>query len=100
MKRTGKLINSDDKKALYDELLIIVWGYLSDRLGIPLSRLNRVNAVEELGKRGVSAEILKGISEVIETIEFSRYAATGAGVDPGKLVTEVSSLIREIEETI
>lgn len=43
----------------YDEVLKALWGYISDKLNIPVSRLSKDNIEEELRKYGVEDALLK-----------------------------------------
>ena len=40
MKLAGKLLSENKKDAFYDEVLKALWGYISDKLNIPVSRLS------------------------------------------------------------
>ena len=41
LKLAGKLLADNKKDAFYDEVLKALWGYVSDKLSIPMSRLSR-----------------------------------------------------------
>ena len=43
MKLAGKLLSENKKDAFYDEVLKALWGYISDKLNIPVSRLSKDN---------------------------------------------------------
>ena len=45
MKLAGKLLVDNKKDAFYDEVLKALWGYISDKLSIPVSRLSKDNKV-------------------------------------------------------
>jgi hypothetical protein len=47
MKLAGKLLSENKKDAFYDEVLKALWGYISDKLNIPVSRLSKDN-IEEI----------------------------------------------------
>ncbi|MEG1562894.1 MAG: BatD family protein, partial [Bacteroides sp.] len=46
MKLAGKLLAENKKDAFYDEVLKALWGYISDKLSIPVSRLSKDNIEE------------------------------------------------------
>ena len=54
-------------------MLRALWGYLSDKLTIPLSQLNRQNIVERLSEKGYSAEATSSIVNVLDECEMARY---------------------------
>ena len=53
LKLAGKLLSENKKNEFYDEVLKALWGYISDKLNIPLSRLSKDNVEEELQNYGV-----------------------------------------------
>lgn len=57
----------------YQEVLRALWGYLSDKLNIPVSQLTRQNIVDNLAHRGVSAEICNEIVVILDECEMARY---------------------------
>ncbi len=58
----------------YEELLKGIWGYLSDKLNIPLSELSRDYARELLGKHNLESEISTDFINLVDNCEFARYA--------------------------
>ena len=61
MKLAGKLLSENKKDAFYDEVLKALWGYISDKLNIPVSRLSKDNIEEKLRNHGVNEELIKGL---------------------------------------
>ena len=59
MKLAGKLLSENKKDAFYDEVLKALWGYISDKLNIPVSRLSKDNIEEKLRNHGVNEELIK-----------------------------------------
>lgn len=57
----------------YQEVLRALWGYLSDKLNIPVSQLTRQNIVDNLANRGVSDEISNEIVVILDECEMARY---------------------------
>ena len=51
LKVARKLMNDGNKDKFYDEILRAVYGYLSDKLVIPVANLSKQSIIEELGKR-------------------------------------------------
>ena len=57
----------------YAELLRAMWGYLSDKLTIPVSQLNRQNIVDALSERGIESDIVDNVIGVLDSCEMARY---------------------------
>lgn len=74
MKLAGKLLSENKKDAFYDEVLKALWGYISDKLNIPVSRLSKDNIEEKLRNHGVSEELIKDFLNALNDCEFARFA--------------------------
>ena len=85
MKLAGKLLASNQKDTFYDEVLKALWGYISDKLNIPVSRLSKDNIEEELQKVGVQAELIKEFLDALNQCEFARFAPG----DPNQAMDQV-----------
>lgn len=85
----------DDK--FYEEILRAVWGYLSDKLGIPVSQLSRDNVAFELSKIGANEELCGKFINVLDDCEMARYA-TGVA-QPSAVYEQATSAINELENT-
>ena len=77
MKLAGKLLSENKKDAFYDEVLKALWGYISDKLNIPVSRLSKDNIEEKLRNHGVSEELIKEFLNALNDCEFARFAPGG-----------------------
>lgn len=74
LKLAAKYLKENKKDNFYDEMLKACWGYLSDKLSIPVSVLNRDNIESELLKYGAGEEVIRDFREILDTCEFARYA--------------------------
>jgi hypothetical protein len=74
LKTAGRYLKEDKKEAFYDEILKAVWGYLSDKLNIPVASLTKENVETELTKYGAADELIARFRDILNTAEFARYA--------------------------
>ncbi|MFB6318775.1 BatD family protein [Saccharicrinis sp. FJH54] len=83
LKAAADYMKKEDKEAFYEEVLRAMWGYTSDKLNIPLSRLNKDNIEDILRGKGISEERVKEFIELLNTCEYARYApsAVAGGMD-------------------
>ena len=51
-----------------------LWGYISDKLNIPVSRLSKDNIEEELCNYGVDDTQIKEFIDALYNCEFARFA--------------------------
>ncbi len=92
MKLAGKLLSENKKDKFYDEVLKALWGYISDKLNIPVSRLSKDNVEEELNKYGVNNTLIKDFISALDTCEFARFAPG----DENQAMDHVYSLALEV----
>ena len=57
LKLAGKLMAENKKDEFYDEVLKALWGYISDKLNIPVSQLSKDNIEEKLHEHGVEESL-------------------------------------------
>jgi len=74
LKLGARFLNEKNHDAFYDEMLKAVWGYLSDKLSIPVSELTKENIEAELLRYGVGEELVRQYLQILDTCEFARYA--------------------------
>ena len=75
------------------------WGYLSDKLGIPGSELNRDNINSELEKYGVDEEVIKSVIDVLDKCEFAQYAPELSGNDMESVLEQAADVMDKLENT-
>lgn len=84
----------------YEEILKALWGYLSDKLVIPVSELTRTNAAAALAGRGIDDEKIRNMNSILDTCEFARFAPSASGTEAEKIYEEASQFIRSVENSI
>jgi len=93
-------LKNDEIDQFYDEILKAVWGYLSDKLNIPVSYLTRTNAIDALLKEGIEEDIIKSLSEILDTCEFARFAPSSSGIEAASIYEGTSHFIKSVENLI
>lgn len=99
LKLAKKHLQAQNKDSFYEEILRAVWGYLSDKLTIPVANLNRENIEMELNGYGVDEELISQFIKILDSGEFARYAPSASG-DMNNLYTETVDAIGKMESTI
>lgn len=69
----ARMMQKNDKAAFYDAVLKALWGYIGDKLSIPVSALTRSNVSEELTRYGADEETISHIISVLDECEMARY---------------------------
>ena len=100
MKLAGKLLSENKVNEFYDEVLKALWGYISDKLNIPVSKLSRNNIEAELAGHGVSEELIKEFIEALSECEFARYAPGNQNEAMDKVYSASVDVISKMENSI
>lgn len=97
LKRARSFVKAGDRSAFYAELLTAMWGYLSDKLGIPVSELSKENIDAELETYGVNDELRSQVLALLDKCEFAQYAPELAGDDMNQVMDEAADVIGRLE---
>lgn len=74
MKVAKHLAKINDENKFYEEITRAVWGYLSDKMNIPVSELSEEKIRETLKDKSIDTEISDQLFDLIKRCEFARYA--------------------------
>jgi len=86
-----------DRNGFYAELLNAMWGYMSDKLSIPVSELSKDNINAELEQFGVNEQLRKEAIDLIDKCEFAQYAPELAQGDLNAVLDEAAGVIDQLE---
>ena len=100
MKLAGKLLSGNKKDAFYDEVLKALWGYISDKLNIPVSLLSKDNIEEKLRNHGVNEELIKEFLNALNDCEFARFAPGDENQAMDKVYSSSIEVISKMENSI
>jgi len=97
LKKARGFMEKNQKELFYEELSRALWGYLSDKLNIPVAELSKDNAIAALEQRNVDAALIEAFTGVIDDCEYARYAPAAAGSDMNALYKSASEVINKID---
>jgi len=100
LKKAKEYLIKKQKNYFYDEVLKALWGYLSDKLGIPVSSLSRDNAKEQLKQTGVDDDTLNILMQLLDTCEFAQYAPSTSDDTMEDDYAEAKTIITQMQEKI
>ena len=100
MKIAGKLLAEKKSEDFYDEVLKALWGYISDKLSMPVSQLSKDNIEEELQKHQVADEFIKEFINNLNECEFARYAPGSQDEKMDKIYSSAIDVISKMENSI
>ena len=100
LKIANRFLKENKKNEFYDEILKTLWGYMSDKLSIPVSQLSKENIATELSGKGVDEALINEMQELLNDGEFARYAPGDAGSTMDKVYYKAIDVISKMENSI
>lgn len=100
LKEAEKCLKEKRTDKFYEEILKALWGYLSDKLNIPVSELTRSSAVNALTEKGISEADNNILTSVIDKSEYARYAPSSSPEEAENIYEEAAKFIRLLENSI
>ena len=97
LKSAAKLLKQGQSKAFYEEVTHALWGYVGDKLNLPVTELNKDNVGEQLTERGVGEESIQRFLRVLGDCEFAQYAPGDPSATMDKLYGEATEVINELD---
>lgn len=100
LKRAQGFMSKGQKEQFYEELSRALWGYLSDKLNIPVSELSKDNAKLMMEQHQVATDLIDAFTGVIDDCEFARYAPSAATSDINTLYNRAVEVINKIQKAM
>jgi|YNPMSStandDraft_1061717.scaffolds.fasta_scaffold00052_35 hypothetical protein len=100
LKQAKKFLNEQNSEKFYEEINRALWGYLSDKLMIPVSELNKEIVIEKLLNKNLNNDFIKELFDTIEICEFARYAPSSITIGMNDIYNQASKHINELEDKI
>lgn len=92
-------MRSGDRQAFYKEMLRAFWGYMSDKLNIPVADLTKESIREELLRRGVTTEEAQRFTDIMTRCDEAQYSPS-TSVEMNEVYTEGVRIISHIESIV
>ena len=93
-------LKNEEIDQFHDEILKAIWGYLSDKLNIPVSDLTRNNAIASLQQNGIEEDQIKNLSDILDKCEFARFSPSSSGTEAVSIYEGTSQFIKSVENLI
>lgn len=98
LRQANKLLKAGKQSEFYDEVLRALWGYVGDKLDMPVAQLSRENISQQLTERGVDAETVNLFIGALDECEYARYAPGDASGNMNKVYDAAIQAIMKIED--
>jgi hypothetical protein len=89
-----------NSEQFYEELLKCMWGYIADKLSIPLAQLGSETARDTLIENGVTSTDTEEFLRIIAECEYARFAPKAEQAQMDTLYHSSISLISKFEDII
>ena len=93
-------LKNDEIDRFYEEILKAIWGYLSDKLNIPVSDLTRSNAISALTEKGIDNQLINSLTGILDTCEYARYAPSSSETGASDIYESASQFIKSVENLL
>lgn len=100
LKHAGSHLKQGNKEAYYEELAKALWGYLSDKLSIPMAHLSIDSAKEALTNKGIPDELTEQMLKLIETCEYARYAPQSDDSQMDKRYRQAIEVVSDLQNKL
>ena len=100
LKKAAKLMAGGKQNEFYDEVLRALWGYVGDKLNMPVEQLSRENISQQLESHNVSNETISQFIGALDECEFARYAPGDATGNMNKVYDAAMTAITQIAATM
>ena len=100
LKQAAKLMQEGEASAFYDEVLRALWGYVGDKLNIPVEQLSHDNISQKLSERSVDTDTVGLFIGALDECEFERYAPGDPKGNMNKVYEKAMTAIERIEDTM
>ena len=100
LKEASACLKKGETDRFYEEILKSLWGYLSDKLNIPVSDLTRSSAQTALTEKGIDESKIRILTDLLDKCEYARYAPASSGTEVTAIYDEASGFIRSVENSM
>ena len=95
-----KHLKSNSKELFYIEIFKALYGYISDKLSIPVANLNKEHISETLKNKSVNDVTIQQLINTLDNCEYARYAPSAVSGDLKGIYDSTVELITKIENEI
>ncbi len=100
LKLSHKLMLENKHNEFYDEVLRALWGYVGDKMNIPVTDLSHDNIEEKLREHDIDQDTTNKFLEALDSCEYARYAPGDVKGNMNKTFETAMDAITKIEESM
>lgn len=100
LRYANKLMLNNEHDKFYDEVLRTLWGYVGDKLNMPVEQLSKDNISEKLAQRSVDGDTIDMFLRAVDECEFNRYAPGDTKGNMNQTFEAAMTAIIKIEDVL
>ena len=100
LKKAAKLMKAGQQGEFYDEVMRALWGFVGDKLNMPVEQLSRENISQQLEAHNVNADTIQQFLGALDECEYARYAPGDATGNMNKVYEAAMTAITQIATTM
>jgi hypothetical protein len=100
LKEAAVFLKANKGEEFYEAVIKALWGYLSDKLIIPVADLSRESAAAAMQKRSVDQAVIDEFQQLIDDCEFARYAPAAFSGTMNDVYDRSASIMGKLEKQI
>ncbi len=95
-----KFLQEKKRNEYYEEIFKALWGYISDKLSIPVAELTKEKIKETMLAKNVNEATINEFIALLDKAEFARFAPVGGEREMDTIYTESVDVISKIEGNV
>jgi hypothetical protein len=100
LRKALRMLKNNNSEAFYEEVLRAIWGYLSDKLNIPVADLSKDTSKEALIRNNIDEELLNTFYYIIDNCEYARYSPEHESEEMHKLYNKAIKTIIKLQQKL
>jgi len=98
LKSAGSEMRANNAKGFFEEVLKALWGYMSDKLSIPVSELSQENIRQSIEEKTIDKKLIDEFVELVDTCEYAQYAPSAKSVSLEDIYRKSIKIISKLEQ--
>jgi len=100
LKSAGREMRANNAKGFFEEILKALWGYMSDKLSIPVSELSQDNIRQSINEKTVDKKLVDNFVELVDACEYAQYAPASESFSLEDIYQKAINIISKLEQKI
>lgn len=95
-KAAATALSAHQNDKFYQEVAKALWGFVSDKLGIPASQLIRDNIASQLTQAGAGQEVVESVINILDECEMARFTPQHSEADMNQFYEKAIEVVKQL----